>query len=1039
MPRFFIDRPVFAWVIAILITVAGSAAIFRLPIAAYPPIAPPQVVVTASYPGANATVLEKTVTAVIEQQLTGVDNLLYFESTSRGNGTVSITLTFESGTDADIAAVQVQNRVSLAQPRLPQEVNQNGVTVAKSNNDFLMVVALKSDDPEFDTYALDNLIGAQVLDAVRRLPGVGGATQFGAPYAMRIWLDPDRLRALGLGAAEVLDAVRAQNVQVAAGSIGAEPAPPGQGFTAPVSAASRFSSTAEFGDIILRANYDGTNVRLADVARIELTAEAFGHDVHLNGQPIAGFAIQLTPDANALAVAERVEAKMDELQRYFPAGVSWFVPYDTTTFIRISIEEVLMTLVEAVGLVFLVMLVFLQNFRATLIPTLVVPVALTSAFAGMYAVGFSINVLSLFALVLAIGLVVDDAIVVVENVERIMSEEGLPPKEAARKAMDQITGAVVAMTTVLAAVFIPMALVGGSVGAIYRQFALTIAIAMLISAVMALSFTPALCATLLKPVHGEPNWFARTFNAVYGRLAGVYLGRVAAAIRHTPRWMVMFLLLVGLAGWLFVHMPSSFVPEEDQGYALAIVQLPPGATMERTGKVLRELEHVINQSPLVDRVLDVAGFSFLGQGENVGLAFISLKDWDERRGPGEDVQAFIGWANGAVQSIKGAQVFVVNLPTIRGLGRFGGFDLRLEDRAGLGHDALVDARNALLGAAAQNPLLAGVRPNALEDAPELHYEVDRLQAAAMNVDLSDVYAALRLMLAPVYANDFNYEGRVLKVMLQADSEFRNEAGDLRHFYIPERGRDGADDVVPLGAVVSANWQMAPPALDRYNGYGAIQINGGPSPGHSSGEAMAAIADIVREQLPEGFGFEWSGQSYQEILSGQQAPVLFALSLLVVFLALAALYESWSIPFAVMLVVPLGVLGALAFSSLRGLENDVYFKVGLIAVIGLSAKNAILIIEFASAMHASGRGLLDATLEACRLRLRPILMTSIAFILGVLPLVVSTGAGANSRHAIGSGVMGGMIAATVLGVIFVPVFFVVVQRVVSWVRRAPSTD
>jgi multidrug efflux pump len=1040
MPRFFIDRPVFAWVIAILITVAGSAAILRLPVAAYPPIAPPQVAVTATYPGASATVLEKSVTAVIEQQLTGVDDLMYFESTSRGNGTVTITLTFESGTDADIAAVQVQNRVSLALPRLPQEVVENGVTVAKSNNDFLMVIALKSSDPEFDTYALDNLIGGQVLDTVRRLPGVGGANQFGAPYAMRIWLNPDRLRALGLGASQVLDAVRAQNVQVAAGSIGAEPAPAGQGFTAQVSAASRFSTTGEFGDIILHANYDGTNVRLKDVARVELTAEAFGHDVHFNGQPIAGFAIQLTPEANALAVADRVRAKMDELQQYFPPGVSWFTPYDTTRFISISINEVLTTLVEAVVLVFLVILVFLQNLRATLIPTLVVPVALTSAFAGMYVAGFSINVLSLFALVLAIGLVVDDAIVVVENVERIMSEDGLPPREAARKAMDQITGAVVAMTTVLAAVFIPMTLVEGSVGQIYRQFALTIAIAMVISAVMALSFTPALCATLLRPVHGEPNFPARTFNAVYGRIAGLYLGRVAAAIRHTPGWMVTFVLLSALAAWLFVRLPTSFVPEEDQGYALAIAQLPAGATMERTGEVLRELEGVLDQSPLVAGVLDVAGFSFLGEGENVGLAFIPLKEWDERRGPGEDVQAFIGWANDAVQSIKGAQVFVINLPTIRGLGRFGGFDLRLEDRAGLGHEALVAARDTLLDAAAQHPALAGARPNQLEDAPELNFQVDRLQAESMGVSLTDVYDALRLMLAPVYANDFNYEGRVLKVLLQADAEFRNEPGDIGHYFIPQRGGSGADAVVPLGAVVSANWGMAPPALDRYNGYGAIQINGGPARGHSSGEAMAAMADIVHTQLPGGIGFEWSGQSYQEILSGQQAPVLFALSLLVVFLALAALYESWSVPLAVMLVVPLGMLGALGFTWLRGLENDVYFKVGLIAVIGLSAKNAILIIEFASTMHAAGRGLLDATLEACRLRLRPILMTSIAFILGVLPLVVSSGAGANSRHAIGTGVMGGMVAATVLGLLFVPVFFVVVRRMVTRFRgRARTTD
>jgi multidrug efflux pump len=680
-------------------------------------------------------------------------------------------------------------------------------------------------------------------------------------------------------------------------------------------------------------------------------------------------------------------------------------------------------------LVFLVILLFLQNLRATLIPTLVVPVALTSAFAGMYLAGFSINVLSLFGLVLAIGLVVDDAIVVVENVERIMTEEGLSPKEAARKAMDQITGAVIAMTTVLAAVFLPMALVGGSVGAIYRQFSLTIAISMAISALMALSFTPALCASLLKPVQGEPNIVLRGFNRFYNWSAAVYLRRVAHAVRHTPRWMLAFVILVGLAAFLYMRLPSSFLPEEDQGYALILVQLPPGATMERTGKVLREMEGIIQQHPAVDKVLDVAGFSFVGQGENVGLGFIRLKDWSERTKPEDQINGFIQWANGALQRIKGARIFVVNLPTIRGLGRFGGFDFRLEDRAGLGHDKLVEARNALLGAAGKDPVLAGVRPNQLEDAPELQLHVDRVQAESMNLSLPDIYAAIRLMLAPVYANDFNYQGRVLKVLVQADAPYRSRPEDLSRYYIT--ASDGnLQNMVPLSSVVSSAWQLAPPAVDHYNGYPAIQINGAAAPGHSSGEAMAAMERIVQQDLPRGIGYEWSGQSFQEILSGQQAPILFGLSLLVVFLALAALYESWSIPAAVMLVVPLGMLGALSFTWLRGLEDDVYFKVGLIAVIGLSAKNAILIIEFANTMRRQGMALLDATLEACRLRLRPILMTSIAFILGVTPLALSTGAGANSRHAIGTGVMGGMVGATVLGVLFVPVFFVVVRRLLG---------
>ncbi|HKK06959.1 MAG TPA: efflux RND transporter permease subunit [Gammaproteobacteria bacterium] len=1036
MPRFFIDRPIFAWVVAIFITLAGSVAIFNLPVSAYPPIAPPQVSIKASYPGASAAVVEKSVTSVIEQQLTGIDNLLYFQSTSYSNGSVQITLTFQSGTDPDIAAVQVQNQVNIAEARLPQEVIQNGITVAKSNNDFLMVVALKSSDGSLDSYALNNLIAAQVLDPIQRLPGVGGANQFGSGYAMRIWLNPDKLHGYGLSANDALEAVRDQNIQIAAGNIGAEPAPAGQGFTASVNAASRFTSAKEFGDIILRANPDGSTVRLRDVARIDVGAESYGHDVHLNGKPIAGFAILLAPDANALQVSDAVRAKMKQLANYFPQGVSWLVPYDSTQFISISIREVVYTLLEAVVLVFLVMLLFLQNLRATLIPTLVVPVALTSAFAGMYLAGFSINVLSLFALVLAIGLVVDDAIVVVENVERIMTEEGLAPKEAARKAMDQITGAVIAMTLVLAAVFIPMALVGGSVGAIYRQFSLTIAISMGISALMALSFTPALCASLLKPVHKEPNWFLRGFNRAYTATTHAYLARVAKAIHHTPRWMVAFAVLVALAVFLFTRLPTSFVPSEDQGYALGIIQLPPGASMERTGKVLRQMEKIVQSNPAVEQVLDVAGFSFVGQGENVGLAFIRLKDWSERTKPNEQIGPFIQWANGAVQRIKGARIFVVNLPTIRGLGRFGGFDFQLEDRAGLGHAKLMEARNILLGAAAKNPLLYGVRPNQLEDSPELHLHVDRDKAKAMGLSLPDIYDAIRLMLAPVYANDFNYEGRVLKVLLEADAPYRSRPGDLSHFYIPSHN-GGIDRMVPLSSVVTPQWTVAPPAVDHYNGYGSIQINGSAAPGHSSGEAMAAMADIVKNKLPPGIGYEWSGSSLQEIISGEQAPILFGLSLLVVFLALAALYESWSVPVAVMLVVPLGVLGALTLTWARGLENDVYFKVGMIAVIGLSAKNAILIIEFANTMRQAGRGVLAATLEACRLRFRPILMTSIAFILGVTPLALSTGAGANSRHAIGTGVMGGMLGATLLGVLFVPVFYVLVRRLLG--DRSDGTE
>jgi multidrug efflux pump len=1027
MPLFFINRPIFAWVVAILIVLSGSIAIFKLPISAYPQIAPPKVSISATYPGASAAVTEKTVTSIIEQQLTGIDNLLYFDSTSRSNGSSQITLTFDSGTDPDIAAVQVQNRVNAAEPRLPQEVVQNGVRVEKANRDFLMVIALTSKNPDLDTYALNNLISAQVLDPIQRLPGVGSATQFGSEYAMRIWLNPDKLHGYGLTASEVLKQIRAQNVQFSAGSLGADPAPKGQGISVSVTAESRFTSVKQFGNILLHTNQDGSSIYLKDVATIELGASQFGKKARLDGNPIAGFAVQLAPGANALEVAKNVRSTMDKLMRYFPQGVTWLSPYDSTQFISKSIEEVVLTLVIAFVLVFIVILLFLENLRATLIPMLVVPVALTGAFAGMLIVGFSINVLTLFALVLAIGLVVDDAIVVVENVERIMTEEGLPPKQAAKKAMQQITGAVIAITLVLAAVFIPIALVSGSVGVIYRQFALTIAMSMGLSALMALSFTPALCATLLKPSKTEGNWFSRGFNRTYGRISDGYVRFIGKSIRRTFIWMSIYAILVGLCFHLFTRLPTSFLPQEDQGYALVIVQLPSGASIERTEGVLHQMETILKKNPAVHQVLDVAGFSFVGQGENVGLGFIRLKDWSKRTKPSEQIGPVIGGMNHALQSIQGARIFVINLPTVRGLGRFGGFDFRLEDRAGLGHAALIKARNQLLAAAAKDHRLMGVRPNQLEDAPEVHLNVDRVKLASMGISLSDIYDTIHLMLAPVYANDFNYQGRVLKVLLEAQAPYRSKPGDLSHYYVASQ-QGGSQHMVPLSSVVSAKWKIESPALDRYNGYGAIQINGSPAPGFSSGQAVEAMESIVKKHLPKEIGYEWSGQSLQEIISGQQAPILFALSILVVFLCLAALYESWSIPVAVLMVVPLGVLGALVFTHLRGLENDIYFKVGLITVIGLSAKNAILIIEFANTLHKQGEELISAIISACRMRFRPILMTSIAFIFGVMPLVLSTGAGANSRHAIGTGVMGGMIGATLLGVFFVPIFFVVIRSI-----------
>ena len=1034
MPKFFINHPVFAWVVAILISLSGVIAILDLGVESYPNIAPPQVIVSATYPGANAETVERAVTQVIEQQLTGIDNLLYFSSSSSASGSASITLTFETGTDSDIAQVQVQNKVSLATPRLPSEVTTQGVVVAKANSGFLMVVGLISDNPAVDRNELNNINGSRVIDQISRIPGVGNVQQFGAEYAMNVWLDPGKLQGFGLSATQVLAAIRAQNVQFAAGSIGADPAPEGQMFTATVSTEGRFSSPDQFQDIILRADSEGTTVRLRDVARIDIGPSGYGFDTQFNGKPVGAFAVQLLPGANALNVATAVRTKMDELQPTFPQGVTWMSPFDSTTFVKISIQEVVKTLVEAITLVFLVMLVFLQNFRATIIPTLVIPVALLGTFLGMTIIGFTINQLTLFAMVLSIGIVVDDAIVVIENVERIMTEEGLPPREATVKAMDQITGAVVAITVVLAAVFIPSALQGGAAGEIYKQFALTIAIAMAFSAFLALGFTPALCATFLKPSHAaNSNWVFRTFNKYYDRISHTYVGHIGSAVRHAPRWMAVFAVLAVLCGFLFTRMPGSFLPEEDQGYAMAIVQLPPGATLPRTQKVFEEMRGRLEQMDAYQSMMQVSGFSFVGQGENVGMAFIALKPWDER-----DITApeFIQQANGALYGIKDAQIFVMNLPTVQGLGAFGGFDMWLQDRSGQGQAALTQARNQLLGAAGQNPALVGVRPNSLEDAPQLKLQVDRVQAQSMGLELSDIYNAISLMLAPVYANDFFMDGRIKRVNLRADAPFRTGAESLANFYTPS---PATGQMIPLNTVVSSEWVTNPPALERYQGYAAVNIVGSPAAGHSSGEAMGIMEQIVNNDLPAGFGYDWSGMSYQEILAGNTATLLLVLSIVVVFLCLAALYESWSIPVAVLMVVPLGLLGALVFSLMRGLPNDIFFKIGMITIIGLAAKNAILIVEFAVELRQAGKTLRDATVEAARLRFRPILMTSFAFILGVVPMAISTGAGANSRHAIGTGVIGGMLFATILGLLMIPVFFVVVRRMLGDKMDEPSKE
>ncbi|MGN6655411.1 MAG: multidrug efflux RND transporter permease subunit [Rhodanobacter sp.] len=1030
MPSFFIDRPIFAWVVAILISLGGVLAILNLGVESYPNVAPPSVTVSATYPGASADTTEKTVTQVIEQQLTGIDHLLYFSSSSSSTGRSSITLTFESGTDPDIAQVQVQNKVALATPRLPSEVTQQGVVVAKANAGFLMVVALKSENPNIDRDRLNDIVGSQVLDQIARVPGVGSTQQFGSEYAMRIWLNPDKLQGYGLSASQVLAAIKSQNVQFAAGSIGSDPAVPGQGFTATVSTEGRFTTPAQFADIILRANADGTTVKLGDVARISFGPGNYGFDTTVDGKPIGAFAIQLLPGANALNVATAVRGKMDELAPSFPSGVSWFSPYDSTTFVEISINEVVHTLIEAIILVFLVMLLFLQNIRATIIPTLVIPVALLGTFLGMLVLGFTINQLTLFGMVLAIGIVVDDAIVVIENVERIMTEEGLSPREATRKAMGQITGAVVAITVVLTAVFVPSALQPGASGIIYKQFALTIAMSMGFSAFLALSFTPALCASFLQPEHHKKkNVVFRKFNQLFTWTTHTYTSHIGAAVRHAPRWMAVFVLLTVLAGFLYTRLPGSFLPEEDQGYAMSVVQLPPGASKQRTSAVMRQMLEVLKKDPAVDTVLQVTGFSFIGAGENAGMAFIKLKDWSEREGTASD---FIQRANRSLFQIKDARIFVVNIPTVQGLGQFGGFDMYLQDRSGAGRDALTQARNTLLGKAAQDPVLTGVRPNALEDSAQLNLTVDRVQAQSMGLSVSDIYNAIGLMLAPVYVNDFTYGGRVKRVIMQADSAYRMSPDALQHFFTPstQTTAAGTPQMIPLSNVVQADWHMGSPSLTRYNGYAAVEIVGSPAPGHASGEALAEMQKIVDNDLPHGFGFDWTGQSYQEVLSGNAATLLMVLSILIVFLALAALYESWSIPVSVLLVLPLGLLGAVVFTLLRGLPDDIFFKIGLITVIGLAAKNAILIVEFAVAEQKEGRTLREATVDAARLRLRPILMTSLAFILGVFPLFVSSGAGANSRHAIGTGVIGGMLFATFLGVLLIPVFYVVVRRLLG---------
>ncbi|WAF69217.1 efflux RND transporter permease subunit [Aeromonas dhakensis] len=1028
MARFFIDRPIFAWVIALVIMLAGSLAIIGLPVAQYPSIAPPAVGISASYPGASAKTVEDSVTQIIEQNMTGLDHLLYMSSQSDSSGRVSVTLTFQPGTDPDIAQVQVQNKLQQAMSLLPQEVQQQGIRVQKTSSSFLMVAAFISKDGAMTNDDLADYVVANIKEPLSRLDGVGDITLFGSQYSMRVWLDPNKLNRVQMTPGDVQTAIKAQNTQVAFGKLGGTPAVTDQQFTATIMGQTRLSTVAQFNDILLRVNQDGSKVRLKDVARVELAGESYDAEALYNGQPTAAVAIKLATGANALDTAEKVRGKLGELSAYFPANMEIVYPYDTTPFVKISIEEVVQTLVEAIFLVFCVMYLFLQNFRATLIPTIAVPVVLLGTFGVMAAFGFSINTLTMFGLVLAIGLLVDDAIVVVENVERLMSEEDLSPLEATRKSMTQITGALVGIALVLSAVFVPMAFFGGSTGAIYRQFSLTIVSAMVLSVLVALILTPALCATLLKPIkHGEFGakrgffgWFNRAFDASANR----YQSGVRKVVKQGVRYGIIYAAMLAVLAILFMRMPTSFLPEEDQGVIMSMVQLPVGATKQRTEVVLADMRDYFmkNEKDNVDSVLTVAGFSFAGSGQNSGMAFIKLKDWKERNTPDRSANAIIGRAMGYLFSIKEAQVFAFNLPPIPELGTATGFDFYLQDRAGVGHDKLMAARNQLLGMAAQDPNLVRVRPNGMEDTPQLDIKIDYEKALAQGLSISDINSTLSSAWGSAYVNDFVDRGRVKKVYLQADAPFRMNPEDLKLWYV----RNSAGQMVPFSAFASTDWSFGSPRLERYNGVPAMEIVGEAAPGKSTGDAMAAIEQMVK-QLPEGIGIEWTGLSYQERQAGSQAPALYAISLLVVFLCLAALYESWSIPFSVMLVVPLGVLGAIVAATLRGLENDVYFQVGLLTTIGLSAKNAILIVEFAKELYDRGMGLSEAVVEAARLRLRPILMTSLAFILGVLPLVISTGAGASSRNAIGTGVMGGMISATVLAIFFVPLFFVLVMR------------
>ena len=1038
MARFFIDRPIFAWVIAIIVMLAGVLSILKLPVSQYPSIAPPTVVISASYPGANAKTMEDTVTQVIEQRMTGIDHLRYLSSTSDSFGNTQITLTFNAEADPDIAQVQVQNKLQSALPLLPMEVQQQGVKVNKSSSSFLMVVGFYSEDGSMDKNDISDYISSNVSDPMSRVPGVGEIQAFGAQYAMRIWLDPLKLTKYNLTSIDVIAAIKEQNAQISAGQLGASPSLPGQELNATVSAQSRLKTPEQFKNIIVKSDSAGAKVHLSDVARVELGAEDYSVQVFYNGKQASGLGIKLATGANALATAEAVKAKINELKPFFPEGLQAVYPYDTTPFVEKSIEGVVHTLFEAVALVFIIMYLFLQNFRATLIPTIAVPVVLLSTFAVLSLAGFSINTLTMFAMVLAIGLLVDDAIVVVENVERVMHEEGLNAVEATRKSMDQITGALVGIALTLSAVFVPMAFMSGSTGVIYRQFSITIVTAMTLSVLVAMILTPALCATMLKPVeHGSNEkgffgWFNRTFDKLTSR----YESSVAAMIKRSIRVMLIFLGLTVAVGWMFTRMPTSFLPDEDQGILFSQAILPVNSTQEQTQKVMDKVSdyYLTQEADSVASVFSVSGFSFAGSGQNMGMAFVGLKDWSDRQLPGMDVNSIVNRSMGYFQKIKNAMVFSFAPPAVIELGTASGFDFYLQDRSGQGHDKLIAARNQLLKLASENPNLVGVRPNGQEDAPMYQINIDQSKIRALGIDIQSVNQVLSTAWGSSYVNDFIDRGRVKKVFIQGDAKFRMKPGDLDTWYV----RNNKGEMVPFSAFATGEWQYASPRLERFNATPAVNIQGSVVTGYSTGQAMLDIEAMVKK-LPPGFGVEWNGLSYEERLSGNQAPMLYTLSILVVFLVLAALYESWSVPFAVVLVVPLGVIGALLAMNGRGMPNDVFFQVGLLTTVGLATKNAILIVEFAKEYYEKGAGLVEATLHAVRVRLRPIIMTSLAFGLGVVPLAISTGVGSGGKNAIGTAVLGGMLSSTFLGIFFIPIFFVVVERIFSRGKDKSTTD